>query len=288
MKKQETNNTALAVTDFLDEIEHYVTENAQNDFSSDDIITPRMRIIQSGSPQVKKLDQKYIKGAEEGMIFNSATGELFDGGGGFLMIPCYFLREWIEWLPKSAGGGLVKRWGDDDSFKTLLIPEGDCKARKIPYNPENPPTLYCPKNGKWINGDTGTEIVQTANYYILVYVPGTGRFYPAILGLSGTDFKKSRPLASKIKESYYINSKGESKKAPYQYYTYLVRTIPEQNDKGSWYGFKIDQDKPIIDLPNFRLVWEASVEFRKLILEGKIKTIDEQPESPLNEDASEF
>lgn len=283
-KELEQFKTNLPVeANFLDEVEAYAAEDQQDDFGSEDIITPRMRILQSNSPQVKKSDQKYIKGAEEGMIINSATGELFSGEDGFIMIPCYYQREWVEWIPQNAGGGLVRKWLQDESFKELLLPEDGYAKMNLDYDPSKPLKLYHEEKGKWISHYKGTEIVQTANYYVIVYNKDNGRFYPAILGLSGTELKKSKPLASKITGSYYVNSKGESKKAPYQYYTYLVRTVPEKNDKGSWFGFKVDQDIALYDSKdnkfNFaggKQIWEAAVEFRKLVLEGRVKTVDEQ------------
>ena len=100
-------------------IEEYAAENDyRKDFDSEDLITPRLRILQSGSPQVKKQRPEYIAGAEAGMIYNTASRNVTEGGEGLLVVPCAFNKEFVEWIPQSAGGGLVKRWGDDDSFKS--------------------------------------------------------------------------------------------------------------------------------------------------------------------------
>jgi hypothetical protein len=45
--------------------------------TNDDITIPRLAIVQSGSPQRKKKDEKYIEGAEEGMIFNTVTNTVY-------------------------------------------------------------------------------------------------------------------------------------------------------------------------------------------------------------------
>ena len=45
---------------------------------TEDYALPFLRIIQSGSPQLKKSDpNKYIDGAEEGMLFNTLTNEYY-------------------------------------------------------------------------------------------------------------------------------------------------------------------------------------------------------------------
>jgi hypothetical protein len=46
--------------------------------TNDDITIPRLAIVQSGSPQRKKKDEKYIEGAEEGNMFNTVTNQLYD------------------------------------------------------------------------------------------------------------------------------------------------------------------------------------------------------------------
>ena len=65
--------------------------------SNDDITIPRLAIIQSGSPQRKKKDEKYIEGAEEGMIFNTVTNEVYEK---IEVIPCGYRKTYVEWVPR--------------------------------------------------------------------------------------------------------------------------------------------------------------------------------------------
>ena len=74
--------------------------------SNDDITIPRLAIVQSGSPQRKKKDEKYIEGAEEGHIFNTVTNQLYDVEG-ITVIPCGYRKSYVEWVPRESGGGLV-------------------------------------------------------------------------------------------------------------------------------------------------------------------------------------
>mgnify|MGYP003654906449 FL=1 len=73
--------------------------------TNDDITIPRLAIVQSGSPQRKKKDEKYIEGAEEGMIFNTVTNTLY--GNTIEVIPCGYRKTYVEWVPREDGGGLV-------------------------------------------------------------------------------------------------------------------------------------------------------------------------------------
>ena len=47
----------------------------------EDLALPFLKILGQLSPEVNKRDGKYVQGAEPGMIYNSVTGELFDGSG---------------------------------------------------------------------------------------------------------------------------------------------------------------------------------------------------------------
>ena len=52
---------------------------AGENMTSDDMLIPRLRILQSQSPQVNKADGAYIKGAEAGHIFENVSNTVTDG-----------------------------------------------------------------------------------------------------------------------------------------------------------------------------------------------------------------
>jgi hypothetical protein len=60
-----------------------------------DLTIPRLSIIQDLSPQRKKNAAEYIEGAEEGMLFNTVTNQLYTEP--VLFVPVYFRMEWIVW-----------------------------------------------------------------------------------------------------------------------------------------------------------------------------------------------
>lgn len=260
-------NTNVAIPqDFLGTVDAYAAEVEEQKFAPEDLITPRIKVLQSGSPEVKKSNPKYIEGAAEGELFNTATKEVYSGGKGIVITTCFFNTDWVEWIPQDAGGGMVKKWGDDESFKTMGYKE---------------------EKGKWVKkndqGENILEIVNTANYYVLLINPETGSAKPAIITLGGTDFKKRRGWNAHIAMTEIPKPDGSfinGTKIPF-WNMFHITTVPESNDTNSWFGFKIDKYKPITSLPNFKAVWEQSADFRKMIAEGKVKTIDmEQDETP--------
>lgn len=112
------------------------------DFDQNDLVVPLMYILQKGSPQVEEGNPKQIKDnplAKAGTIWNTATGKLYDGKTGIVVIPVHRVRSFIEWIPKDEGGGLVnvfrpedaevqevfKKLGRDKKYGKLKIGDGN-------------------------------------------------------------------------------------------------------------------------------------------------------------------
>lgn len=73
------------------------------DVSANEMILPRVDVIQALSPQIKKNDPSYIPDAEQGMIFNTVTGQLY--GSEVTFVPVLFRKEYTVWKLRKAGGG---------------------------------------------------------------------------------------------------------------------------------------------------------------------------------------
>ena len=72
--KQETNVVKFDPSIILED-----AGTASENMTNDDMLIPRLRILQALSPQVSKADGAYIKGAEAGCIFDNVTNEFIDG-----------------------------------------------------------------------------------------------------------------------------------------------------------------------------------------------------------------
>ena len=69
----------------------------------EDLALPFLKVLVQLSPQVNKRDGKYVEGAEPGMIFNSVTGELYDGVKGIDVITALYKLEYVEWKDRGEG-----------------------------------------------------------------------------------------------------------------------------------------------------------------------------------------
>lgn len=70
---------------------------------TDDMIIPRIELIQALSPVRKKSDPAYIEGAEEGMLYNNVTRTLY--GTEVIVVPVYYTKQFLVWKDRKAGGG---------------------------------------------------------------------------------------------------------------------------------------------------------------------------------------
>jgi len=77
----------------------------QENVGMEDLTIPRLDVLQSLSPQRKKNDPAYIEGAEEGMLFNTVTGQLY--GESIYFVPVYYRKEWLIWKKQNKGGGFM-------------------------------------------------------------------------------------------------------------------------------------------------------------------------------------
>lgn len=217
---------------------------------------PFLQILQSGSPQCKRSDGAYIKGAEEGMLFNTVTGELFDGEEGLRVIPCYYKRSFIEWADRDSGGGFKGEHQPSDPIVSTTV-RGD-KGDVLP---------------------NGNLLVDTRTHYVLVIKPD-GTFQPAVITMSSTQVKKSRQWMSKMDGIKFKNSAGQLYTPPMFSHSYLVQTAAESNDQGSWFGWKIGSAELIED----PVLFAAAKEFKRAVSAGEVREQVPQATAAPNED----
>lgn len=213
---------------------------------------PFLSILQSGSPQVKKSEGAYIKGAEEGFLFNSVTQDITNGDDGVIVIPCYYMRRFVQWGARDAGGGYK---GDYLPTDPILSTAKDVEGR-----------LLLPDASGAYNPKTSDILVDTRNHYVLI-VNQDGSYSPALIAISSTQIKKSRQWMSKMDGIKMKRADGTMFTAPMFSHSYKLTTVPESNDKGSWFGWKVETDQPVTDVN----LYQAAKSFRDAVGAGEVK-----------------
>src|SRR5215469_5381139 len=91
-------------------------------FEKDELVIPRLKILQPLSPEVQEGTSQYVEGAKAGMFYNTASGKLTSGQEGMIICVVAHQKQVIEWVPREEGGGMVKNWGLDEGWKALCEP----------------------------------------------------------------------------------------------------------------------------------------------------------------------
>jgi hypothetical protein len=206
----------------------------------EDFALPFLRLLTNTSPEVGE-----VEGAMPGMIYNTVTGQLYDGKKGITVIPCAYVRQYIEWAPRGSGSGAPI---------AIYPATSDILSRTHKEPGDNKDYL-----------DNGNYIENTANHYVMVLneenVPE-----PALITMKSTQLKKSRKWNSMMMSVKLMGAAGMYT-PPMFSQLYRLSTQAESNDKGKWFGWEIERIGPIEDAD----VYLSAKTFASSISSGDVK-----------------
>tara|TARA_B100000745_G_scaffold289041_1_gene226902 strand:- start:147 stop:920 length:774 start_codon:yes stop_codon:yes gene_type:complete len=210
--------------------------------SQEDLALPFLKILGQLSPEVNKRDGKYVKGAEPGMIFNSVTGELYDGAKGIQVVPCHYKLEYIEWRDRGEGSGApVAIHSSSSDVMTKTTRDASFKDR-LP-------------NGNYIE--------RTASHFVIVngQTPST-----ALIAMKSTQLKISRKWNSMMAGIRLKGKNGLFTPASFSH-IYQLKTIQQSNDKGTWFGWEVSKIGPVQDTT----LYQQAKTFAENVSKGDVK-----------------
>ena len=197
-------------------IEQFADEGFDN-VDSKSLALPFLKVLGQLSPQVTQGDSNFMPDAKAGMIYNTVTDELYEGHKGITVIPCYYKLEYIEWKDRDKGAvAPVNVYPSDSDIMTKTTRGDDGKDRL--------------QNGNYIE--------ETASHYVMVVEPD--KTSTALITMKSTQRKKSKKWNSMMMSlrQQRKNGKGFFKPAPFTQ-KYLLATVLEKNNMGSWFGWEI-------------------------------------------------
>ena len=190
-----------------------------------DLAIPFLRVLQKMSPQLSKREAEYIEGATDGDIINTVTGQLWACSdekepAKVTIIPVDFKFKVMEWWPRNSklGSGLVKSYTRDE----------DLPAHERKENAEGKMKTMT---------DQGTELIDTAEHYVLIVHPD-GTMEQALIVMSSTQLGSSRKWNSLIKQKMLSTANGPVP-APSFSHMYTLGTAYKSNDDGEWAVFTV-------------------------------------------------
>ena len=208
----------------------------------EDLALPFLKILGQLSPEVNKRDGKYVEGAEPGMIFNSVSGELYDGVKGIDVIPAFYKLEYIEWKDRGEGPGApVAIYDSSSDVMSKTKPDANYKDR-LP-------------NGNYIE--------KTASHFVIITgdSPST-----ALISMKSTQLKISRKWNSMMSGIKLKGQNGLFTPASFSH-IYRLKTTQMSNDKGTWFGWEVSKVGPITD----QQLYQQAKTFSENISKGSVK-----------------
>jgi len=236
--KKDTGSVALFGNDLQKGFENMTQE---------DMALPFVRILGQLSPQVTDGDAKYIASAKPGMIYNTVTSECFDGKEGIKVIPCYYKKDYPEWSDRGDGPG----------------------APVAVHLPNSPIIQTGKRDGSKIRLPNGNYLEETASYYVLVETKG-GAMTPALITMKSTQLNVSKKWNSMMKTIQIPDGKGGMAIPPMHGVVYKLSSVLQKNDKGSWYGWSVTQDR--IMGQKDKTLYLTAKDFNSSVSKGNVQT----------------
>jgi hypothetical protein len=227
---------------------------------AEDYSIPYLNMLSKGSPQVDEENDKFIKEAKKGQIFNTVTESCSDV---LTVLPVYYRRRYVEWY--------------NDRTKN--------KAPVNEYLPEEFQTFQ--KEGKIVRGDDkkdrfvgkgDTYVENTAEHYVIV-IDGQS-WYKALIKMKGSQLKKSKQWNSIMSNQRRVD--GDEIYQPKDFaMSYNLSGRPEKNDQGSWHGWVVSQNKWIDELGLVKVedILADASQFEKTIHSGELKVAPQEDET---------
>lgn len=206
---------------------------------------PILRILDPKSPQCKPVTQGGVVGARGGSIFNTSTGQIYDGERGLYVVVCFRDEKYVNYRKREddgSGGGFVGIHDPDDAI--VLKRTEECIAeygdtfRKLP-------------NGTDDDGNE-LELVQTFYHYAICVVPDAdgnipplaeAELFRAMVPFSSTQIKKHTSWVERNKNIKVPMRQADGSVKPdnpaiFAHMWHLTTTF-ESRGSFSWYGWKL-------------------------------------------------
>lgn len=211
--------------------------------TANDLIIPRIQILQDLSPQVKKSKEQYIEGAKVGDICDVAMGEILDEPLHFL--PVSYSKVWLEWKPKRGG---LARIHDTDAIMAQTKP-----------NDKGKPTLQ--------SGNIVEECAQFFGYRLTDDGP-----VMCFIPMKSSQLKVARKWMTLATSEKVDREDGSKFTPPLFYRTYILGTVDNSNDQGDWSGWTVERGPTLMEFSDsWKDIFQSAVDLNGQVKSGKAK-----------------
>ena len=176
------------------------------------------------------------------MIYNSVSGDLYDGAKGIDVIPAFYKLEYVEWKDRGEGPGAPVMVHDSSSdIMSQTKPDANYKDRL--------------SNGNYVE--------KTASHFVIIQgdSPQT-----ALISMKSTQLKISKKWNSMMQSIKMQGKNGMFTPASFSH-LYKLKTVQQSNDKGTWFGWEVSKIGPIEDAA----MYQQARSFSESISKGDVQ-----------------
>ena len=225
-------------------------------FATDDLIIPRITILQDLSPQTKERKAEYVPGAKPGVIFNSVNNALEDF---ITFVPAKFHTAWVAWKPRPEGG-LVN---NDVDPKILTEANGFMSDGIDQFV------------GHMANHDgemVKVEVIKTPEWVGMAR-GADGWTMPVAISFPKTAAKASRKMNTSIDLTEVTLADGRIITPPPFYHTFLLGAAIESSGENEWFGWTVTHEGYAGTDPR---MLEKARDIRKSLEDGTATVADQE------------
>ena len=190
--------------------------------TQDDLALPFLKVL-SGNDEVLDRDEN----ARKGDIYNTVTGHIYKGKDGISVVPCAYQRRFIRWSPRGMGSNAPVAIFSPDEARPKT-------ARSTEANKE------------YVVDGNGDYIEETHQHFVMV-MNADESIETALIAMKSTQLKKSRKWNSMM-QSITMQGKNGPFVPPKWSHVYQLKTVLEENSKGSWHGWEVSRKGPVSDM----------------------------------------
>ena len=210
---------ATAVAEFDPSMFEADAGQGMENMGQEDLALPFLKVLSGNDPI---LDEN--EAARKGDIYNTVTGMVYKGKDGVRVIPCSYQRRFIQWAPRGSGSGAP----------TAIYEPGDTR----------PETERSSDDNKDYVADGSGEYSEETHQHLVLLVGENGGVETALIAMKSTQLKKSRKWNSMMASRSMQGANGAFTPPRFSH-IYHLKTVSEENSKGSWHGWEMSCEGPI-------------------------------------------
>jgi hypothetical protein len=201
--------TAQLPVEWLDQAARFGSRGVS--MRSEDLLIPRIYLLQQNSPQCDRRGARHVEGCEPGDFYlRTALNPVRSGVTGIEAIPCEMRREWVEFLPGRQGYVTAHDQPPNDLESRVTVENSVEKILQV-------------------RRSNGNIIVETRTFFLLV------EGQPYVFGFKSTGHTTAKEW---VTHQHKLRHPRTGAILPAFAHKYLLTTVPASNGKGRWFGVK--------------------------------------------------